>query len=37
VIVANVLASAGMAYYQWRRHPGVLKGVERLWDDDPTT
>ena len=34
VVVANLLAAAGMALYQWRRHPGALKGIERLWRDD---
>ena len=33
VVVANVLAAAGMALYQWKRHPSVLKGIERLWQD----
>jgi len=34
VVVANVLAAAGMAFYQWKRHPGALAKVERLWADD---
>src|SRR6266850_5979109 len=29
VVVANLLASGGMAFYLWRRHPSALKGVER--------
>jgi len=33
VVVANVLAAAGMTLYQWKRHPGVLKSVEKLWHD----
>jgi hypothetical protein len=33
VIIANLLAAAGMALYQWKRHPRVMKGVERLWED----
>ena len=33
VIVANLLAAAAMAGYQWRRHPGVLARANRLWDD----
>ena len=33
VVVGNVLAAIGMAWYQWRRHPGALRGVERLWAD----
>ena len=37
VITANVLAAAGMAFYQWKRHPSVMKGVEKLWQDDPAT
>jgi hypothetical protein len=32
VIVANLLAAAAMGIYQARRHPGALKGVERLWE-----
>ena len=36
VVVGNVLAAGGMAFYQWRRHPGALKGVEKLWRDDET-
>ena len=34
VVVANLLASVGMALYLWRRHPSVLKGVERLWQEE---
>lgn len=34
VTVANVLAAAGMATYLWRRHPSVVKGIERLWEDE---
>ena len=34
VAVANLLAALGMALYQWRRHPSVLKGVEQLWRDE---
>ena len=34
VVVANLLASAGMALYLWRRHPSVVKGIERLWQDE---
>ncbi len=34
VIVANLLAAAGMALYQWKRHPSVMKGIERLWEDE---
>lgn len=37
VVVANLLAAGGMAYYQWRRHPRALRKVEKLWDDDPAT
>jgi hypothetical protein len=36
VVVGNVLAAAGMAFYQWRRHPGALQSVEKLWRDDET-
>jgi hypothetical protein len=36
VVVANILAAVGMVLYQWRRHPGVLKGVEKLWEDTAT-
>ena len=34
VIVANVLAAAGMALYLMKRHPSVLRGIEHLWDHD---
>ena len=34
VIVANLLAAGAMALYQWRRHPSVLRGIDRLWQDD---
>jgi hypothetical protein len=36
VVVGNVLAAAGMALYQWKRHPSVLKSVEKLWEDSET-
>ena len=36
VVVANVLAAAGMALYQWKRHPGAIRGIDRLWQDDPS-
>jgi hypothetical protein len=36
VVVANLLAATGMALYQWKRHPGVLKSVEKLWEDSET-
>lgn len=34
IVVANVLAAAGMAVYQWKRHPGVIRNVDRLWQDE---
>lgn len=34
VIVGNILAAAGMAAYLWRRHPSVIPGIERLWEDE---
>jgi hypothetical protein len=34
VAVGNVLAAAGMALYQWKRHPSVIQGIERLWAPD---
>jgi len=34
VVVANLLAAAGMAYYQWKRHPSVLRKIETLWQDE---
>lgn len=34
VVVGNLLAAAGMVGYQWRRHPGVIRGIERLWQAD---
>jgi hypothetical protein len=36
VVVANILAATSMVFYQWRRHPGVLKSVEKLWEDSAT-
>jgi len=33
VVVANLLAAAGMLGYQWRRHPGVVRRADRLWDE----
>lgn len=37
VVTANLLAASAMAFYQWKRHPSVMKSVEKLWQDDPTT
>ena len=37
VIVANVLAAAGMAIYQWKRHPSVVKNIDRLWEEEEET
>ena len=34
VVAANVLAAVGMAWYQWKRHPGAVRGIERLWDHE---
>lgn len=34
VLVANVLAAGGMAFYQWKRHPGAIRGIERLWVEE---
>jgi len=34
VVVANVLAAAGMVIYQWKRHPSVMKSIERLWEEE---
>ena len=34
VVIANLLAAGGMAFYQWKRHPSVMKGVEKLWQDE---
>jgi hypothetical protein len=35
VVTANLLAAATMVGYQWRRHPGVVRGIERLWEHEP--
>jgi hypothetical protein len=35
VVTANVLAAAAMVLYQWKRHPGVIRGIERLWEHEP--
>lgn len=32
IVIANLLAAGGMALYQWWRHPGALKRVEKLWE-----
>jgi hypothetical protein len=34
VIVANLLAAAGMALYMWKRHPGALRKIDQLWKDE---
>ena len=34
VIVANVLAAGSMVLYQWRRHPGVIRNIESLWQEE---
>jgi hypothetical protein len=34
IVVANLLAAAGMALYQWKRHPRALARIERLWEDE---
>ena len=34
VVVANLLAAAAMAFYQWKRHPGALKAVDQLWEHE---
>jgi hypothetical protein len=33
VIVANLLAAAGMAIYLWKRHPGIKPRLDRIWDE----
>jgi hypothetical protein len=33
VVVANLLAAAGMALFQWRRHPHAFRNVGTLWED----
>jgi hypothetical protein len=34
IVVANLLAAACMALYQWKRHPSALGRIERLWEDE---
>ncbi len=34
IVIANLLAAIGMSLYQWKRHPGALKRVEHLWEDE---
>jgi hypothetical protein len=34
VVVANLLAAAVMALYQWRRHPGAVRAIEQLWEHE---
>lgn len=37
VVTANLLAASAMAFYQWKRHPRVMRNVDKLWQDDPAT
>ena len=32
VMVANVLAAATMSFYLWKRHPGIKRSLDHLWD-----
>jgi hypothetical protein len=34
VVVANLLAAGGMAAYQWKRHPSVMRNIEKLWEHE---
>ncbi len=31
VMVGNLLAALAMAFYQWKRHPNAIRGIEQLW------
>jgi len=33
IAVANLLSSAGMAIYQWKRHPGIKPALDHMWDE----
>jgi hypothetical protein len=33
VAVANLLAAGAMAAFLWWRHPGAVRGIERIWRD----
>ncbi len=33
VVVGNLLAALAMAFYQWKRHPNAIRGIEQLWRD----
>ena len=35
IVVGNVLAAASMVAYQWRRHPGAVRNIDMLWQDEP--
>lgn len=34
VLVGNLIAAGGMAFYQWKRHPSAIRGIERLWREE---
>jgi hypothetical protein len=34
IVVANLLAAAGMMGYLWRRHPGAMTRADELWNHD---
>jgi len=34
VVVANVLAAATMGFYLWKRHPGIKRSLDHVWDRD---
>jgi len=34
VVVANLLAAAGMALYLWRRHPSALRNMNHMWEEN---
>jgi hypothetical protein len=34
VVAANLISAGGMALYQWKRHPGAFKNIDRLWEEE---
>ena len=34
VVVANLLAASTMSFYLWKRHPGIKRSLDHLWDQN---
>jgi hypothetical protein len=35
IIIANILASAAMALFLWKRHPHIRETLSHAWDEEP--